>query len=84
MPQDFTAPATPKTTEGKATPEPTKKPEPRKMRYRLAEGDRLELNGLPIGVITNEKLQDPNVILAIQNHERRTGRVFIGTQILFD
>lgn len=56
--------------------------ERRKMSYQLAEGSRLELNGLPIGILTNDRLKDPNVIVAIQNYEQRTGRQVIGTLIV--
>ena len=69
----------------KATVPKSEKPvERKKLRYRLAEGHSLEVNGLPIGIVTNDRLQDPNVILAIQNHERRTGRQIIGTLIILD
>lgn len=49
--------------------------------YKLAQGDNLEVVGLPIK-ITNENLKNPNVIKAIQNCEQRTGRKIIGTLVV--
>lgn len=53
----------------------------REKTYKLVKGENFEIAGLPF-VVTNEKLKNPNFIIAIQNHERRTGVKILGEHII--
>jgi hypothetical protein len=50
-------------------------------RYKLAKGKGLMMNGCDL-LITNENVNEPNVITIIQNTEKRTGRRYFGTAIV--
>jgi hypothetical protein len=49
-------------------------------RYKLAKGKGLKINGCEL-VITNDNVNDANVIRIIQNAER-AGRKYFGTAIV--
>ena len=50
-------------------------------RSTLAKGKGLLMNGCDL-LITNDNVNEPNVIVIIQNTEKRTGRRYFGTAIV--
>lgn len=54
---------------------------PRGEGWKLAKGDNIQITGLPFKV-TNDLLKDPNVIIAIERFEKRSGRKYFGTHIV--
>lgn len=57
----------------KAAPAPEKK-------WKLAKGRAIMIPG--VGTVTNEDLQNPTVVLAIQMHEGRTGHKIFNNVIV--
>lgn len=54
---------------------------PKAVRYKLAKGKGLKIPGVGFDV-TNENVNDPNVLLIITKAEGRTGNKYIGRAIV--
>lgn len=54
---------------------------PAQVRYKLKKGDGLVIKGLPY-TITNDNVNDPNVLKAIARMEATTGKKHIGVTIV--
>lgn len=53
-----------------------------KKKYVLAKGQGLKIDGMGDLLVTNANVNQSNIILIIQNIEKRTGRRYFGTQII--
>ena len=52
-----------------------------KKKYVLAKGQGLQIPGVGL-LITNDNVNDPNIITIVQNVQKRTGRTYFGTAIV--